>query len=240
MKENRAVYIVGDPHGYFSALLDVIEKRDLRYCYLISVGDLGIGFKYGSEGELAGMIQLNKIFEERDIIFLSIRGNHDDPWYWGIGKNGWTVDYSHFKLLHDYSTMDINGEKFLFVGGGISIDRKIRRPGYSYWPNEVFVLDESKIVECDVLITHSGPQWIGPYDKTGIESWCDRDPALWVDCLKEREDHNRLYSLAKPKKAYLGHFHRFEAVEFNGCYATILDELQIAQHYGPQKETETV
>lgn len=240
MKENKPVYLIGDVHGYFSALLDIVEKHDLRDCYLICVGDLGIGFKYGSEGELAGMIQLNKEFEKRNLEFLSIRGNHDDPWYWGIGKNGWTVNYSHFKLLHDYTTLDINGEKWLFVGGGISIDRSVRRPGYSYWENEVFVLDESKIVECDVLVTHSGPNWIGPYDKTGIENWCKRDAPLWDDCKKERADHNRLYELAKPKYAYLGHFHRFEAVECNGCYTTILDELQLAEYkpYGKdEKET---
>jgi hypothetical protein len=132
--------------------------------------------------------------------------------------------------------MDINGEKFLFVGGGISIDRKVRRLGQSYWPDEVFVLDESKIVECDVLITHSGPNWIGPYDKSGIEGWIKRDDKLWLDCQKERADHTTLYKLAKPKKAYLGHFHSWQAVEFDGCYATILAPLQIATHIPNGKE----
>jgi hypothetical protein len=94
----------------------------------------------------------------------------------------------------------------------------------------VFVLDESKIVECDVLVTHSGPNWIGPFDKEGISGWCKRDEKLWDECLKERSDHNRLYELAKPKKSYLGHFHMYQAVEHNGCYATILDELQIVEH----------
>lgn len=245
MKSNKPVYLIGDVHGYFSALLDIIENRDLRDCYLICVGDLGIGFKYGHTGEIQGMEYLNSEFAKREIIFMSIRGNHDDPFYWK--RNAETkepiVDFPYFKLLPDYTTMDINEEKFLFVGGGISIDRSVRRPGYSYWENEVFVLDESKIVECDVLVTHSGPNWIGPYDKIGIEGWCKRDPKLWDDCKKERDDHNKLYQLAKPKYAYLGHFHRFEAVESNGCYTTILDELQLAEYkpYGnTEEESETV
>jgi len=240
MSEERAVYIVGDVHGHFGALLEYVDRFDLNDCYLICVGDLGIGFQYGTDGELAGILNLDKEFKKKNIIFMSIRGNHDDPWFWGIGRNGWTVDHPNFKLLHDYTTMDINGEKFLFVGGGISIDRTVRRLGQTYWPDEVFILDESKIVECDVLITHSGPNWIGPIDKADISGWCKRDDTLWDECLAERVAHNTLYKLAKPKRAYLGHFHRWEAVEFNGCYTTILDELQIYQHrpYGKEEETQ--
>ncbi len=225
--QKEQILLVGDVHGYFSALLDKIEVRDINNCHLICVGDLGIGFKYGPDGEFAGMLQLNKYFEGRNIKFKSIRGNHDDPSYWtGVDR----PNYSNFELLPDYSTLELNGEKWLFVGGGISIDRTIRRPGYTYWKDEVFVLDESKVVECDVLVTHSGPNWIGPFDKEGISGWCKRDETLWDDCLKERSDHNRLYELAKPKKSYLGHFHIYQAIEHGGCHATILDELQIIEH----------
>lgn len=226
----KAVYIVGDIHGYFSSLIDKIEKADIRDCYLICVGDLGIGFKYTFEGEIQGILQLDQLFAKRNIVFMSIRGNHDDPWYWGIGKDAQTINYNNFKLIKDYTTMDINGEKFLFVGGGISIDRKIRKKGFTYWTDEVFVLDESKVVECDVLITHSGPHWIGPYDKNGISGWCKRDDTLWDDCRKERADHDTLYNLANPKYSYLGHFHFYQVVEHNGCIANLIDELQIVEH----------
>lgn len=237
--EIRPIYIIGDIHRNFGTLIDIIEKRDLRDCYLICVGDLGIGFQYGSEGELNGIIQMESIFSKRDLIFISIRGNHDDPWYWGIGKNPWTVDYPNFKLIKDYTTLELNGEKFLFVGGAISVDRRIRRPGYSYWVDEVFVLDESKIVECDVLITHSAPNWIGPSGKSPIQGWLDKDAPLWDELVVERAKHDTLYKLAKPKKAYMGHFHEWYAVEFNGCYATILnDQFQIIQHQPYVKEEE--
>jgi hypothetical protein len=133
-------------------------------------------------------------------------------------------------LLPDYHTQIINGEKFLFVGGAISIDRKIRQEGFSYWENEPFVLDESKIEECDVLITHSAPTWLGPFDKKVILSWCEKDEFLWRDCLKEREDHDILFELAKPKKSYAGHFHKRFSVDINGCRAKILAELEIIPH----------
>lgn len=230
MEESKPVYLVGDVHGYFSSLFHKIDIYGVHDCYLICVGDLGIGFKYSTDGELSGMIQLNKYFKEKNITFMSIRGNHDDPWYWGVGRNGHKVDYSHFKLLKDYTTMNLNGDRFLFVGGGISIDRTLRKLGSSYWTDEVFVLDESKVQECDVLVTHSGPSWIGPFEKSGIQRYCDRDSTLWDDCVKERKDHDALYKLAKPKKSYLGHFHSFQSVEHNGCIATILDELQIWEH----------
>lgn len=227
MTENKPIYIVGDVHGKFRNLIQYIHEKSIDNCYLICVGDLGIGFNYSFKGEIEACKTFNEFLKELNINFLSIRGNHDDPAFF---KGASRLNFTNFELLEDYTVRELNGEKFLFVGGAVSIDRLFRKQDISYWIDEIFVLDESKIVECDVLITHSAPNWIGSFDKNGIEGWCKRDPHLWDECLKERQDHNDLFKLAKPKKSYHGHFHLYTQVEHDGCIATIIDELQVIEH----------
>lgn len=224
---NQPVFVIGDIHGLFVKLVDQIVKNDLMDCVMISVGDYGIGFNSSYKDELETQKKINDFLKLRNIMLYIIRGNHDDPSFFkGAGR----LVFSNLEFLEDYTVKDINDEKFLFVGGALSIDRKYRRDGISYWIDEVFTLDESQVTECDVLITHSAPSWIGPFDKAGISGWCDKDPTLWDECLKERKDHNKLFKLAKPKKSYCGHFHCSTVVDFDGCWATILNELEIKEH----------
>ena len=220
----KQIYIVGDNHGKYDAMFRFIEAYGIKDCILIHVGDGGEGF-VPYDKQIRQFNHYNDRFKSKGIEYLSIRGNHSDPAYF----DG-SVNLSHFKLLKDYHTQIINDERFLFVGGAISIDRKIRSEGFSYWKDEPFVLDKSKIEECDVLITHSAPIWLGEFTKRGILSWCEKDEFLWRDCVKERDDLAMLYELAKPKKAFCGHFHCSLKQEYNGCVATILHELEIVEY----------
>jgi hypothetical protein len=224
----KPIYIIGDIHGKFANLKERIKQLDIHDCYLICVGDLGIGFQYDESRERYICELFNGFLEARDIEFMSIRGNHDDPKFFNDEFSN--ISLSHFKLLPDYYCTDINDQRFLFVGGAISIDRKIRIEGKSYWKNERFDLKDDLIQKCDVLITHSAPSWLGPFDKAGIINWCEKDEFLWRDCLNERDDHNILFSVAKPLYSYAGHFHQSVSLRYNGCSARILDELEIIEH----------
>ena len=122
----------------------------------------------------------------------------------------------------------INDEKYLFVGGAISIDRMFRRENISYWSDEIFNLKEDKISDCDVLITHSAPPWIGPTDRERIEYFLSKDPSMWDQLVDERKKHDRLIELSKPKIHICGHFHLSEKKfsEKHSCYSRILDILE--------------
>lgn len=223
----KPVYIIGDIHGAFGRFRDVVRNNNLEDCYIICVGDLGIGFQHPAKGEIHQCKKQNIFFQERNIHFYSIRGNHDDPDYFNGSSR---IQLSNFNLLPDYHFEEINGEKFLFVGGAVSIDRQFRVLNRSYWTDEEFVLKPELVKECDVLITHSAPTWNGPFDKEGLAGWCLRDTKLWDDCYKERIAHDQLIKLCKPKNHYCGHFHAYHWVEFQGCYSTILDIEQIKEH----------
>lgn len=221
---NQNIYIVGDTHGDWDVLFGRIDRADIKDCVLLHVGDIGIGFK-SPDKQKREFDLLNNRFQKRNIMFKGIRGNHDDPSYF-LGQ----YNFSHFELLPDYSYRIFNGEKFLFVGGAVSVDRRLRVPNMSWWENEEFVLRPELVEKVDVLITHSAPNWIGPSDKAGISGWCEKDPTLWDECVKEREKHNELIKLCCPTKHYCGHFHVSAFTSVNGCDSRILNILEIIEH----------
>ena len=227
------VYFIGDIHGNIinttrhtrTLKRDVIERFDLRDCLIICVGDLGLGFG----GSIEELHELNEFLKGVNVTLWSIRGNHDDP---ALFNGVQRYQLSNFEAIEDYTVREINEELFLFVGGGISIDRtgRHRNQGSTYWEDERFVFDYKKIVHCDVLVTHSGPTWIGPYDKSGLQDWARNDPSLLSDCAQERINHNSLVNISTPKKHYCGHFHMYQVIEHNNCTHHILEELQIYEH----------
>jgi len=220
---SKPIYIVGDIHGKWDQLFLKIKASGIRNFILVGVGDLGIGF-LDADKQARQFDYVNSFFGGKGIDFIGIRGNHDDPSYY----DG-SIDYSNFKLLPDYTSLTLNDKEFLFVGGAVSIDRKIRKEGVSYWADEKFILGHSKIKRCDVLVTHSAPTWSGPFDKSGISGWCDRDETLWDECLQERKDHDVLIKLCGASRHYCGHFHTSSSVDFDGCISTILDELEVKE-----------
>ena len=223
---NLPIYVAGDSHGQFDALFRKIEHYDIKDCIFISLGDDGFGF-ISHDKQMRQFGLLNNRFKKRNIQWMGIRGNHQDPIYHkGLDR----VVLSHMELLDDYTYKTLNDQKFLFVGGAISVDRMYRKEGISYWKDEVFVLDESKVEECDVLITHSAPSWNWKSTKEGIASFCAKDPTLWDECKKEREDHDKLIEMCKPSKHYCGHMHVSSTSFFGGCHSRILAELEIICH----------
>lgn len=222
----KPIYIVGDVHGKFDLLIHYIKEYEIKDAIIICVGDLGIGFSNHNKN-INQCEYLDKFFRGKNINFYSIRGNHDAPSYFKGDKR---IVFDNFELVQDYTVKEFNHQKFLFVGGAISIDRRLRVPNMNWWEDEEFNLILPAIKKCDVLITHSAPTWNGPCDKEGITSWCAKDSTLWDECVKERKDHDMLLKLCEAKTHYAGHFHEYYNVDFDGCRSIILGELQIHEH----------
>lgn len=239
------VYVLGDIHGNLNYLDYIIESNRLSNCIIIQVGDFGVGFVSDNTQEKI-LLELNDKLESNNITMLAIRGNHDDKKYF-LGNN----IYSNLKLLKDYTTMDINGEKFLFVGGAISIDRKYRKAmennygEISYWIDEVFVLDRDILSEMDldsidVLITHSTTMEIRkemenykllkPYMVEQFVSMYN-DFSLKYDLDEESNDIQLLRDmLPNIKYHYFGHFHESFETTIDNCRYTLLDINEIKKH----------
>jgi len=220
MTNNNSIYALGDIHGEWGHTILTIKTFDLRDCVIISVGDIGIGLgTFGEQEEKLSSV--NELLKDRNIEFMGVRGNHDDPEYFQGDYN-----FSNMSFLKDYTVKNIFGRKFQFVGGAVSIDRVDRLEDVSWWRDEIFNLDLFLAEKCDVLITHSAPSYVFNAQKCFIETYLNRDESLWDDLVKERKDHDLLIDHCQPNKHYCGHFHISQALKSpkeHGCESRILD-----------------
>ena len=224
----KPTYILGDNHGDYEAVYSALKERGIRDATVIHVGDGAEGFP-GWNASTAK--RLNERFSSLGIEYLSIRGNHSDPDFFD-GR----VMLPNFKLLRDYTTLHLNGQSWLLVGGAISIDRLHRLPGRTWWLGEAFELREDQAQPADVLVTHSGPEWIGPGCRNElVRAWANAEAVVGCDTLiselqAERQAHEKLFRLVKPQTWYLGHFHERAEKPYLGCRTRILDCNELILH----------
>lgn len=222
---------IGDLHGNFAFIRWWLKQGHHKNITLIQVGDFGIGFKPNTEDYV--LQALNKELGARESILLVIRGNHDNP-LWFDGKH----DYEFIKFLPDYTTMEIDGLNHLFIGGGLSIDRRLRKEGVDYWKNEGFVknLDlVSNLRNIDVVVTHNAPNFVEPFGFDGIVTYyADNDPTLLDELAKERNDITEVFELLQKNNNiqyhFYGHFHYDTKNFVNGCNHMMLN---ISEVYNP-------
>ena len=210
-------FLLGDNHGDYDTLLEILDARNVRDAIVIHVGDGHEGCAECGEDNLKS---LNQEFASRKVEYLSIRGNHCNPCFF----EGQHL-FPNLKLLPDYSRRIINGEEWLFkIGKG------------EWWSLEEFRLDKEKAGPADVLVTHSGPTWIGPGCSSPLIKAFDRaeedfgTSSLIADLTEERRRHDELFRLVKPKTWYLGHFHERAEKTRSGCRTRIVDCLELIRH----------
>lgn len=211
--------LLGDLHGNFELINYFIKKVHLSDCNIIQVGDLGVL----NDDFYSRLGVLNIVLSENKINFYAIRGNHDNPKYFD-GKHG----YSNIFLLKDYTVLDIDNKKILFIGGAISVDRVIsisqmkEYESYGikkelYWKDEGVVDNYTDdIKDIDIVITHTSPDWCYPDNSNGfgefVLNYAKNDPNLLKDLLEERQKmsliFNKILKSSSVKKHFYGHFHK--------------------------------
>ena len=219
--KNKPLLFLGDHHGAWSSIFDIIGEKNIENCNIISVGDLGIGFKYKKESEYSQSEKLSNMFREKNINFYGIAGNHDNRFFFE-GKN--RIVYENFELIEDYTLTEYDGKKIQFIGGAISIDRTARKEGISYWEDEVVKFDRDKCQEVDILVTHTAPSWCFPQAfNEMVYGWAREDAYLIEDLTDERLIMDEIFKICKPSFHVYGHFHSNWSEEMNGCKHRLLD-----------------
>ena len=232
MKEKDKVVLIGDIHGEYNKLRYDINRFDYEDAYIIQVGDFGIGFHKPNYYKNEAFPRLNEVLVNRNCHLYAIRGNHDDPEYFKQTNN--PFDFSNITLLQDYSELDLLGKSILLVGGAVSIDRRWREEGKSYWSDETFKLKLDhefpyKDRQYDLVVTHTRPGVCGAFKGFHkIREWCDQDPDLKNDLIEESQLVDYLYEHTKPKDWVYGHFHESNLITHEG---TVFRCLDIDEHY---------
>jgi predicted phosphodiesterase len=221
LNEKNALIFLGDNHGAWNSMLFDIDKNRIENAYIISVGDLGIGFEQSEEYKDKLYNGLNSFFEEKNINFYGIRGNHDDPKFF---KGDDRIQLSNFEMIEDYSIFQYGDKKIQLIGGAISIDRTGRQEGVSYWEDEGVVFDKEKLQRVDIMVTHTAPSWCFPQQfNEMVYGWAREDAYLIKDLSDERSVMDEIFKVCQPRFHVYGHFHSSCTERINGCVHKLLD-----------------
>lgn len=241
------ILLLGDIHGNFNFLKNQISSKQISDCTIIQVGDFGIGFTY-EDNDTQTLQNLDVFLKDNNITMYVIRGNHDNPYFF----NGNHM-YENLKLLKDWTTLELEGYNFLFIGGAISVDRisRIRENSSNirygsrkrcYWDNEgiEYRVGYGRTLEnIDIVVSHTSPDWCFPNNKLGfgkfVEDWTKYDKNLTVDLMTERNQMSNifldLYENNKIKKHFYGHFHSSKLENHDGVDHHLLDINEFYQLY---------
>ncbi len=225
----KPTYLLGDHHADYDDLIRALLRRGLRGARLIHVGDGEEGYPAAWDHDTAE--RLDNAFASLVIEYISIRGNHSNPHVF----DG-SVDLPNFKLIPDYSRLEIEGESWLFVGGAISVNRLDRELGKTWWPEEQMTLDETRAQPADVLVTHTGPSWLAPPHIGMVDHYAAAEAAIGTTSLRrelrdEAARHDLLFELVRPLQWYFGHHHRSVTHQHDGCNIRQLDVAELVRHH---------
>lgn len=211
------VAFVGDVHGKLYAVSQQVKNFPDSVKNIVFLGDIGFGFF--EDGILENEFLVN--IPEHINIWL-LRGNHDNP-------SRWDVEYipnlyPRLNFIKDCDVLNINGKRFLAVGGGISIDRDYRIEGKSYWPDEYVKLPYKGQLEDNIhgIISHSGikPPVLESKSHPLITYGSDE---LKADLKREENIFDIILNKAKPKEWFYGHYHVHSFFEHKDCKFYNLD-----------------
>jgi len=237
------MYFIGDTHG-MRPVFSIVDRFKIEKSNLIHVGDFGLGFVSIMQ-DVKNLEVIDEMLIDTQNKLFVVRGNHDNPIFWDKSKGLNLPKLHNIHLVDDYSVLDIENKKILCVGGGISIDRQIRkddRPYPSWWKDEEFQWHPGKFNRVvnnhntmDIIVTHSAPSACYPrgVDAPIVNDWhnveLEHGNNLKGELQMERKKIDMLKDAVlkayKPTNWFYGHFHtskteiidlvKFQALKIN-------------------------
>ena len=254
------LFITGDTHGLHDSekLYDFADKlrKDLgadinpEETFVIIAGDFGFIWRNPTSPDKAENLIHRKdyrtilaVFKNMPFTTLFLDGNHENfdildklPQIdkWG-GKVSQITDNVYHLLRGEVYTID--GKSILTIGGGLSVDKRYRLEGESWWSQEEVTENEiSHALEnlaknqnkVDIVITHTAPQSVVKELDIHLPPWnynvwgmkLDDPTAIKLDRILEVVDTDNWYfghfHIDKPVK--LPHDHPKYAANFHALY----------------------
>ncbi len=201
--------IVGDTHGvnnYVYAKARIAKAMGIDR--MIIVGDFGMW--PGVEG-VAFLDDCNEAANEFDLKIYALPGNHEDhdQWDWWLNSkmpkspSGFTHVRERVLISPKVHNWNWAGKRFFICGGAVSIDRKWRTEGKSYWPNETFSEDNLASVQ-----KYKGPaiDYLFSHDCSNYTPWGFK---LVPDSDSQENRHriDKAIQALRPKMQFHGHMH---------------------------------
>lgn len=209
------IYVTGDLHGaWYDPRFNLLKQDD----YAIICGDFGLIW----DGTLAEQIELTT-FSQLTGNILFVDGNHEnfsllnkypvEEWHGGLIQK---IRPNVIHLMRG-NVYNIDGKSIFVMGGGTSIDKHLRTPGLSWWPEEIPSREEFELGEknleavgwkVDYVCTHAAPSSV--HDEVLGKYQIKKHDAVteYLQTIKDRLDY---------KVWYFGHYHNNYRVDDKHC-----------------------
>lgn len=208
---------IGDVHGKFTSYKKIIKAHPNT----IQVGDMGVGFpkltQRWDDGVEAIRLSSPPFDQMKESGARFIRGNHDYP----------AMCKKHKFYIPDMTIED----NMMFVGGGLSIDKKFRTPEIDWWPDEELSYNELNLMldiyetsKPEIMVTHDCPDEIVPT----IAMLCNYEIKVKFPSIT-RQAFDAALSIHKPKLWVFGHWHGSCDIKYKGCRFVCLAELEVRE-----------
>lgn len=209
----KRIGIAGDWHhnnewALFS--LRLFQKHGIKEIY--HVGDFGI---YSHAKGQQYLDEVNNECSSSGINLLITPGNHED--YDLINnipvdpENGKQWIRSNIALLPRGYRWEIDGKKFVSLGGAASIGFTSQTAGYDWWPEESItfgdVLKVSSDGVADVMITHEAPNGLEHVRKSKGASGGEWLEVELYYAYESQKKMTMAVEAVEPKVLFHGHYH---------------------------------
>lgn len=218
------ILYLGDIHGKVNTLSSTVQRleEEGEVSAIIQVGDFGIGFPGWCMERWA-----KKRAEKRDwtVPIYTCLGNHDN-WDFYLKRmidlefpeSFEFVEGSGIHIVKRGGLINIGGEKHLFIGGALSIDRHVRVDDVSWWKNEEPSREEFEyffeVLEAEkpgTIVSHEVPLRV-PIYRAGRKS---NTTTKMLDNVIKHASH-------RPERWYTGHHHilkrwKIDKIKFFCC-----------------------
>jgi len=217
-----SIFILGDIHGNLKPIKRWCKDFSMPGDTIIQVGDFGCGFlHYKAIKAVADRL------DKKECKMLVVRGNHDNPCKFNCSIGPIT-------FLQSNCVREVEGNKILFMGGAISIDRSVRTVDEDWWPGEGYQHDIEflkQVKDIDTVITHAAPLRAAPFFKP---IFIKEDSLLQEDLQREKDTLEEAYNILSENNNitnwYFGHYHISYFADIGNTKFTCLDINEIKQH----------
>jgi hypothetical protein len=207
------ILLAGDWHGNRAWAETCFEAAATEGCQaVLQLGDFGLW--PGREDDW--LDHVDQLAAGAGTRLVWIDGNHENHdalelWRAKADEHGMVAMRDHVQWASRGARWEWAGVRFGALGGAVSIDRFLRRPGVNWWAAEVPTqsdVDRLGDAPLDVLVTHAAPTTPAlPYRRLPLP------PSIIADSREVRALLDQAVSRTAPELVVHGHYHvRLHAV----------------------------
>lgn len=200
--------VVGDTHGGIQHIAYKARMAQEFGCdRMLIVGDFGMW--PGHDG-VAFLDAVNMAAHEYNQYVFALPGNHEDHVQWdkwldmGLPtSSGFTYIRDRLLISPKVHNWKWGARRFFICGGAVSIDKRQRTPGKSWWENETFSQDDLASV-----VKYKGPEidYLFTHDCSDHTIWRNRlKPDFESQMNRQRID--KAIAALRPRMHFHGHMH---------------------------------